>query len=177
MIRLLLGGVVGLLPWIAHGAPHTQFKPLVMLDDDRRVAICGSAIETTNAAGARLEVRLFAKRDTTGPLTVMTVEHAPADTTHDLPIKSATLRLRSTGAPARLEPVSHRGSPTFRALAHHTGTEQGSLVRSVLLSGGYLEVVLEDDAQHRFEIIGPAPADVFRNYLACAGDLYRPVRN
>ncbi|MDH3637638.1 MAG: hypothetical protein OES09_04155 [Gammaproteobacteria bacterium] len=172
--KLLLSVSVVLLPAVASGAPHTIFEPLVLLNDRREVTACGSVIHTRDASGTGVRIRLMVERNAIGPLTVMTVELAPGEPRADTPIKSATLHLRGNETTAGLQPVSGPGSNAFRAQAHQPGDEQGALFRGLMLAGGHIEVVLNNDARLRFDIAGPAPSNVFRHYLACTGDLYGP---
>ncbi|MDH3281199.1 MAG: hypothetical protein OEQ18_08715 [Gammaproteobacteria bacterium] len=175
--RLLLSLSVGLPSFAAYGAPHTVFEPLVLLNDHRQVTACGSVIHTGSESGTRLRMRLLIERNARGPLTVMTVEFTSLEPGSESRIRSAVLHLRGTETPPRLHPASQPGSTSFRAQAHQRGDEQGALLRGLLLAGGQLDVVLDNDARYRFEITGPAPSNVFRHYLACTGDLYGPRRN
>jgi hypothetical protein len=178
--RWLLLGLVSLAAGANAGSgPEThatQFQSITRVQDTA-VSACGVEVRGHDGGGIahRLRVVLEA-REGTDPLTVFELEQevsmSPAR------VLDGAVRIGdfdSREAAFATAPMAGRGLRLEGELAPDAGAV---LLRTLLLTGGQMEVsTLTGAAPSVVSLRGPAPPEVFRRYLQCAGDLYRPEQS
>lgn len=176
MHKNFLGVCLALAPIAAISASGSVYAPLILLSEAEKVVACGSMVQLTENEGSQAELRIFVERDAADrSKTVMLVRVRSARGTAEARVRSARLGAGEL-AHGTLQKVSGPGAEVFRAEGYQSGAEQGELFRALMLTGGSLDVVLDNGKHLTFHMTGPAPVTVFRSYLACTGDLYGPIQ-
>jgi len=161
---------------VAAGAHATRFEAVTRLEGEA-IAACGVEARGHDDGGIAHVLRVMLEaRPLADPLTVLEVEQevsmSPA------PLASAAvvvggLDSRAAGFAPAQAPAPGRG---IRLEAELDADEGAGLLRTLLLSGGRVEVTTAaGGAPTVIGFRGPAPPEVFRRYLQCAGDLYPPA--
>jgi hypothetical protein len=167
-VLLLLAGIGG-----AH-ASKQHIEPLILLDQQSRVAACGARVTARDSGDVAVELTWQVLRDAEGPKTILSAGHARAGVAAG--VTAISLQVGEYDIARLLSRTSPPTAGRFRLEGRLSAERQGRLFRDFMLAGGSLRLQLDDGTAWQADIRGPAPRDVFRGYLQCSGDLFRSDR-
>lgn len=165
-VRSLIGAV--LLTHCLATFAATVIEPLILIDETGSPQACGSKIRHVDE-GLTVSVYLYLIK---GPLRTKTLFRASARRDGArLEIERADLANEDLRLAALLSKQADE-TGDYVASAELSLQQHSDMFRRLMLSGGTLQLESADGEAIRVRIRGPAPAQVFRAYLQCTGDLY-----